>query len=35
MRGNAQQCFREHFNIEHSANRLLAVIDSTASKSAR
>ena len=31
MRGNAQQCFRAHFNIEQSANRLLAVIESTAS----
>ena len=34
MRGNAQQCFREHFNIEHSANRLLAVIEQTTNESA-
>jgi glycosyltransferase involved in cell wall biosynthesis len=34
MRGNAQQCFREHFNIEQSANRLLMVIESITSESA-
>jgi glycosyltransferase involved in cell wall biosynthesis len=34
MRGNAQQCFREHFNIKRSAKRLLAVIaETTADKS--
>jgi glycosyltransferase involved in cell wall biosynthesis len=34
MRQNARQCFHEHFDIEHSAARLLEAIEATASKSA-
>jgi glycosyltransferase involved in cell wall biosynthesis len=34
MRRNARQCFRQHFDIEHSAARLLEAIESTVSKSA-
>jgi glycosyltransferase involved in cell wall biosynthesis len=32
MRQNARQCFAEHFDIEHSAARLLEAIESTVSK---
>jgi glycosyltransferase involved in cell wall biosynthesis len=34
MRRNARQCFAEHFDIEHSAARVLEAIESTAGKSA-
>jgi glycosyltransferase involved in cell wall biosynthesis len=34
MRRNARQCFQQHFDIEHSAARMLQAIESTASKSA-
>ncbi|HEY1965436.1 MAG TPA: glycosyltransferase, partial [Acidobacteriaceae bacterium] len=32
MRQNARQCFQEHFDIEHSAARLLDVIEATLTK---
>jgi hypothetical protein len=32
MRQNARQCFQEHFDIEHSAARLLEVIEATLTK---
>jgi glycosyltransferase involved in cell wall biosynthesis len=34
MRRNARLCFQQHFDIEHSAARLLEAIESTAGKSA-
>jgi glycosyltransferase involved in cell wall biosynthesis len=34
MRRNARQCFQQHFNIEHSAARLIAAIEMTTGKSA-
>jgi glycosyltransferase involved in cell wall biosynthesis len=34
MRQNARQCFQEHFDIEHSAARLLEVIEATLTKPA-
>jgi glycosyltransferase involved in cell wall biosynthesis len=33
MRQNARQCFAQHFDIEHSAARLLEVIEATTSES--
>ena len=29
MRGAARRCFQEHFDIEHSAKRLLEVVEET------
>jgi glycosyltransferase involved in cell wall biosynthesis len=35
MQQNARQCFQQHFDIEHSAARLLEAIEATAGRSAR
>jgi hypothetical protein len=32
MRQNARACFAQHFDIEHSAARLLATIEGSVSK---
>jgi glycosyltransferase involved in cell wall biosynthesis len=32
MRGKARQCFRKHFDIEHSAKRLLEVVEEAAAE---
>jgi len=34
MRKNARQCFQQHFDIEHSAARLLEAIESTVNEPA-
>jgi glycosyltransferase involved in cell wall biosynthesis len=33
MQRNARQCFQQHFDIEHSAARLIAAIETTTDKS--
>ena len=35
MRQNARECFAQHFNIEHSAHRLLQIIETTPNHSAQ
>ena len=35
MRQNARQCFQQHFDIEHSAARLLEAIEATLNQPAQ
>jgi hypothetical protein len=35
MRQNARQCFEKHFDIEHSAARLLEAIEATLNQPAQ